>query len=104
MGWAPEYVEAMFLMLQQDNPEDFVIATGESHRLEDSVALAFRSVELDWHDHVIIDQDFFRPSEIKFGCGIATKAQEKLGWIPADKTHQVIEHMMLSPSDTMGKS
>lgn len=79
-GWAPEYVEAMWAMLQQPAPEDFVIATGEVNALEDFVAAAFAAVGLDWRAHVISDAGLLRPSEIRSGFGDATKARERLGW------------------------
>ena len=79
-GWAPEYVEAMWLMLQQDQPDDYVIATGESHSLEEFVAGAFSQVGLDWRDHVIIDPEFFRPTEIAVSRGNPEKSAQVLGW------------------------
>ena len=79
-GWAPEYVEAMWLMLQQDKPDDFVIATGEVYSLEDFVFLVFRFVGLNWRDHVLIDHCLQRPSEITRGCGDPHKALKYLGW------------------------
>ncbi len=79
-GWAPEYVEAMYRMLQQPEPEDFVIATGVTTRLEDFVAQAFACVGLDWRDHVISDSKLFRPTDIAIGRANPTKAGLKLGW------------------------
>ena len=79
-GWAPEYVEAMYLMLQQENPEDFVVATGESHSLEQFVSLAFSEFDLDWKEYVTIDSRLFRPSDILYGKGNPRKAKDKLGW------------------------
>src|SRR6202795_4638395 len=79
-GWAPEYVEAIYLMLQQGSPEDFVIATGQTRRLQDFVAAAFAEVGLDWRDHTTIDETLFRPTEIMIGRGDASKAAEILGW------------------------
>jgi GDPmannose 4,6-dehydratase len=93
-GWAPEYVEAMHLMLQREKPEDFVIATGESHKLEDFVATAFAHVGLNWRDHVIVEQGLFRPTEIMVGLGNATKAAEKLGWRSRYKMHDVVKMMV----------
>src|ERR1700760_3527097 len=84
-GWAPEYVEAMYRMLQQESPEDFVIATGQTSKLQDFVAVAFEAVGLDWHDHTTTDQTLFRPTEIMIGRGDASKAAEKLGWKPKYK-------------------
>lgn len=79
-GWAPEYVEAMYRMLQQPEPEDFVIATGVTTRLEDFVAQAFACVGLDWRDHVVSDSTLFRPTDIAIGRANPTKARLKLGW------------------------
>ena len=79
-GWAPEYVEAMWLMLQQEKPDDYVIATGESHSLEEFVAAAFAQVGLQWRDHVVIDPEFFRPTEISVSRGNPQKAASTFGW------------------------
>jgi len=79
-GYAPEYVEAMWLMLQQDQPDDYVIATGESHTVGEFVELAFAHAGLDWKRHVEIDPRYFRPAEVDFLCGDPSKAREKLGW------------------------
>ena len=79
-GWAPEYVQAMWRMLQQSAPEDFVIATGETNLLESFVAEVFDSVGLDWHDHVQSDETLIRPSEIMVSRGNPSKAEKVLGW------------------------
>jgi GDPmannose 4,6-dehydratase len=79
-GYAPDYVEAMWLMLQRDQPEEFVIATGEMHSLEEFVAAMFAEVDLDWHDHVVINRRLFRPAEVLSNCGNPSKAAEELGW------------------------
>jgi len=79
-GWSPEFVEVMWRMLQQDAPDDYVIATGETHSLEFFVATAFAQVGLDWRSHVDIDPSLFRPSEIAHSAGNPTKAMEELGW------------------------
>jgi len=79
-GWAPEYVEAMWLILQQDKADDFVIATGETNRLEDFVAEVFRCVGLDWRDHVESDSSLLRPSEIMVSRANPEKSFRKLGW------------------------
>src|SRR6266540_5911960 len=79
-GYAPEYVEAMWMMLQQDQPEDFVIATGETHTVKEFVELAFDRVGLDWEPHVEIDPRYFRPAEVDTLLGDPSKAREKLGW------------------------
>jgi GDPmannose 4,6-dehydratase len=79
-GWAPEYVEAMFLMLQQEKPADYVIATGEKRPLRDFVAAAFQEVGLDWREHTVIDPSLFRPTDLTVGHGNPTKAALQLGW------------------------
>jgi GDPmannose 4,6-dehydratase len=79
-GHAPEYVEAMWLMLQRDEPEDFVIASGESHSVREFVELAFGRVGLDWERYVTIDPRYFRPAEVESLCGDVSKAQAELGW------------------------
>lgn len=92
-GWAPEYVEAMWSLLQQDKADDYVVATGVSYSLENFVEEAFKTVDLNWRDHVEIDHSLFRPSEIMSNCGNATKAKEKLGWRPRYKMHDVVRAM-----------
>jgi GDPmannose 4,6-dehydratase len=79
-GYAPEYVEAMWMILQQDEPEDFVIATGEAHTVREFVELAFDRVGLDWQGYVEVDPRYFRPAEVESLCGDPAKAREKLGW------------------------
>jgi GDPmannose 4,6-dehydratase len=79
-GWAPDYVEAMWRMLQQSEPDDYLVATGEERSLQDFVAETFRQVGLDWKDHVESDPALFRPSDIERSCGNAAKAHAKLGW------------------------
>jgi GDPmannose 4,6-dehydratase len=81
-GFAPEYVEAMWLMLQQDRPDDFVIATGEMHTVREFVDLAFALVGRDWHDFVELDKRYLRPTEVDELQGDPSKAEQKLGWRP----------------------
>jgi GDPmannose 4,6-dehydratase len=81
-GFAGDYVEAMHLMLQRDEPDDYVIATGEKHSVREFLELAFAHVGLDWRDHVISDPRFIRPAEVDYLIGDSTKAREKLGWAP----------------------
>jgi GDPmannose 4,6-dehydratase len=81
-GYAPDYVEAMWLMLQQDLPEDFIIATGESYSVREFLEEAFSYLELDWRKFVEIDQRYFRPTEVEFLLGDASKARHRLGWQP----------------------
>ena len=93
-GWAPEYVEAMWLMLQQDNAEDYVVATGATHSLQDVVAHAFNVVGLDWSDHVVLDTTLYRPSDLYQSLADPSKAKEKLSWTAKVKMPEVIEKMM----------
>lgn len=93
-GWAPEYVEAMHLMLQQNEPDDYVIATGASHRLEDFVAITFEQLNLDWQEHLIIDESLFRPTDIHLGKGNPTKAEQKLGWQARYQMRDIIQMMI----------
>ena len=79
-GFAGDYVEAMWLMLQQDTPDDFVICTGETHSVREFCEVAFGHVGLDWEEHVVIDERFMRPAEVDLLVGDAAKAEEKLGW------------------------
>ena len=95
-GWAPEYVEAMWLMLQQDTPDDFVIATGETNTLEQFVSEVFSCVGLDWHDHVVTDSSLLRPSEIMVSRGNPEKAFEKLDWRAQFKMRDVANMMIVN--------
>ncbi|GIO99086.1 GDP-mannose 4,6-dehydratase [Paenibacillus lautus] len=79
-GFAGDYVKAMWLMLQQDKAEDFVISTGETHTVEELVSIAFGHVDLNWRDYVVIDEKFVRPAEVDLLLGDCSKAKEKLGW------------------------
>ncbi|HUR78038.1 MAG TPA: GDP-mannose 4,6-dehydratase [Acidimicrobiales bacterium] len=81
-GFAGDYVEAMWLMLQQDEADDYVIATGETHAIGEFCRLAFARVGLNWEDHVRVSEQFFRPAEVDLLIGDATKARTKLGWEP----------------------
>jgi GDPmannose 4,6-dehydratase len=81
-GFAPEYVEAMWRMLQQPEPDDYVVATGEMHTVREFVEAAFAAVGRDWQEFVEIDARYFRPTEVDELCGDASKAREKLGWTP----------------------
>jgi GDPmannose 4,6-dehydratase len=93
-GYAPEYVEAMWLMLQQPEPDDYVIATGESHSVQEFVETAFALVGLDWHDYVEFDERYLRPTEVDFLKGDASKAQRKLGWQAKTRFHDLIRIML----------
>jgi GDPmannose 4,6-dehydratase len=93
-GWAPEYVEAMYLMLQQNEPDDYVIATGTSHKLEDFVSHTFSELNLDWKKYVLTDKSLLRPTDITLGKGNPTKAKEKLGWQAKSKMQDIIKMMI----------
>ena len=93
-GWAPEYVEAMWRMLQQSQPYDFVIATGETHSLEDFVAAAFNAVNLDWREHVDIDQALMRPTDLEISCADPSLAESRLGWSAQTNMQRVVRKMV----------
>jgi GDPmannose 4,6-dehydratase len=93
-GFAGDYVRAMWLMLQQDKPDDYVIATGETHSVEELVSVAFDYVGLDWHDHVVQDPQFMRPAEVDFLVGDASKARRVLGWEPKVTFAELIRMMV----------
>jgi len=93
-GYAKEYVEAMWLMLQQPGPDDYVIATGEMHTVRDLCATAFGMVGRDWEAHVRIDENYFRPTEVDELCGDASKAAEGLGWRPTTGFVELVRLML----------
>ena len=93
-GWAPEYVEAMWLMLQHDKPEDFVIATGETNSLEDFVDVAFSKLGLDYREYVEQNEEFMRPKDLSINRADPSKAKKLLNWQAKHKMHDVIEFMM----------
>jgi GDPmannose 4,6-dehydratase len=100
-GWAPEYVHAMWLMLQQKRPEDFVVATGKTFSLEDFVAQAFSLCGLRWQDHVEVDSTLFRPADISVGSGDPSKAAARFGW-RAQYSMPDIVRMMVEAERTVG--
>jgi GDPmannose 4,6-dehydratase len=94
-GYAPDYVEGMWLMMQQDEPDDYVLATGKSHSIREFLDIAFDEVGIEnWEDMVVIDPQFFRPAEVEVLRGDATKAQEKLGWTPKTSFEQLVRQMV----------
>jgi len=93
-GWAPEYVDAMWRMLQQERAEDFVIATGESHSLAEFAENAFRYFGLDWQEHTDIDSSIFRPTDIPYSCGDAHKADALLVWNAQFGMPEVVRKMI----------
>ena len=95
-GWAPEYVEAMWLMLQQATADDFVIATGHTHSLSDFVDEAFQACGLNWRDHVESSAQFRRPTDIKIGAANPAHAKDKLGWVAKSGMKDVVRMMVQS--------
>lgn len=93
-GFAGDYVEAMWMMLQQDEPEDFVIATGEMHSVQEFLEVAFEALDLDWKKYVEIDPRYFRPTEVDELRGDFSKAREKLGWTPKVDFRALTEMMV----------
>jgi GDPmannose 4,6-dehydratase len=93
-GWAPEYVEAMWKMLQQPQADDFVIATGDTHTLEEFVDLAFTELGINWRDHVKQSEEFMRPSDLKISRADPSKAKRILGWEPKMKMGDTIKVML----------
>lgn len=93
-GYAKEYVEAMWLMLQQDKPEDYVIATGETHTVKEFLEAAFSHAGLDWKKHVEFDPHYLRPAEVDLLLGDASKAKKKLGWKPKTNFKKLVKIMV----------
>ncbi len=93
-GYAPDYVRAMWLMLQQEKPDDFVIGTGEAHSVREFVELAFATADLDWQKYVEIDPRYFRPAEVDYLCADASKARKVLDWEPAVTFKELVRIMV----------
>jgi len=103
-GYAADYVEAMWLMLQQPLPDDYVIATGESHSVQECLDVAFGALDLDWRAHVEIDPRYFRPTEVDHLCGDARKAREELGWRPRMSFQELIRGMVRADEEDVRSS
>jgi len=101
-GYAPEYVEAMWLMLQQDEPEDYVIGTGEAHSVQEFLEEVFTYVDLDWKEYVEIDPRYFRPTEVEFLLADPAKAREKLGWQPKVTFKELVKIMVDADMEAIG--
>lgn len=101
-GYAKDYVQAMWLMLQQDQPDDYVVATGETHSVRDFLNLAFRYVNLNWEDYVEFDDRYLRPSEVDLLMGDPTKAQQQLGWQPSVTFKQLVAIMVDADLQVLG--
>jgi len=93
-GYAPDYVKAMWMVMQQDAPQDFVIATGESHSVSQFLDVAFSHADLDWKEYVAIDPRYFRPTEVEFLQGDASRAQKILGWEPTIGFKELVRLMV----------
>jgi GDPmannose 4,6-dehydratase len=93
-GYADDYIKAMWSMLQQDEPDDFVIATGKTHTVKELIEIAFGHLDLNWEDYVVVDQDFYRPAEIYELKGDAGKAMKKLGWKPSVSFEDMVTLMV----------
>ncbi len=98
-GYAPDYVTAMHLALQQETPDDYVVATGETHRLRELLEIAFSAVGLDWRQHVVADPGLLRPSEPNRLCGDASRARSRLGWAPTREFADIIREMVAADLD-----
>ncbi len=101
-GYAKDYVRAMWLMLQQDKPDDYVVATGETHSVKEFLELAFHHVNLNWEDYVEFDERYLRPAEVELLIGDSTKAQQKLGWKPAVTFEELVALMVEADLQALG--
>lgn len=101
-GYAPEYVEAMWLMMQQDEPDEYVIGTGESHSVREFLEEAFSYAGLDWREHVQIDRRYFRPTEVETLKADATKARRRLGWQPRITFKELVRIMVDADLEAVG--
>jgi GDPmannose 4,6-dehydratase len=102
-GYAKEYVEGMWLMLQQDQPGDFVLATGETHTVEDFARAAFAAAGLTWQDHVVIDPAFMRPAEVDLLLGDPSKARRVLGWQQRTSFDELVRLMVAADLDCVSR-
>jgi GDPmannose 4,6-dehydratase len=102
-GFAGDYVEAMWLMMQQEKPDDYVISTGEMHTVRELIEIAFNYVGLDYQKYVVVDPQFIRPAEVDLLCGDTTKAQKILSWKPKVTFKQLIEMMVDNDLDLLKK-
>jgi GDPmannose 4,6-dehydratase len=101
-GYAPEYVQAIWLMLQQDEPDDYVLGTGETHSVKEFLAEAFAYVGLDWQEHVKIDPKLFRPRDVETQTADASKAKRKLGWKPTVRFKDIVKIMVDADMEAVG--
>jgi GDPmannose 4,6-dehydratase len=103
-GFARDYVEAMWLMLQQDSPDDYVIATGETHTVQECCEVAFGALGLDWQEYVRIDEQFLRPAEVDLLVGDPAKAKRQLGWEPKTSFEELIRLMAEADAELLRTS
>ena len=102
-GFAGDYVDAMWRMLQQDQPSDFVVSTDETHSVREFCQIAFSHVDLNWEDHVVIDERFFRPAEVDLLVGDATRAREVLGWEPRTPFADLVQMMVEADLESVAR-
>ena len=100
-GFAGDYIRAMWLMLQQDEPDDYVISTGKTHSVRDLVKIAFDYVNLNWENYVVVDPKFIRPAEVKLLLGDSSKARKKLGWEPKINFENLVKLMVDADLETV---
>jgi GDPmannose 4,6-dehydratase len=100
-GFAGDYVRAMWLMLQQDGPDDYVVATGRTHAVREFVRLAFETAGLDWERYVVVDPRFYRPAEVDLLVGDPSKARRVLGWQPEVSFESLVERMVRADIDRL---
>jgi GDPmannose 4,6-dehydratase len=103
-GYAKDYVQAMWLMLQQDKPDDYVIATNETHSIREFLDIAFNHLNLDWHDFVEFDPRYLRPAEVELLIGDSTKARQQLGWEPSVTFEQLVHLMVDADIEALKKA
>ena len=102
-GYSPDYVESMWMMLQQDEPDDYVVATGNEHSIRDFLNIAFEYIGIeDWTKFVLQDEKYMRPAEVAVLCGDSTKAREKLGWEPRTSFHKMVSRMVQNDIKLIG--
>jgi GDPmannose 4,6-dehydratase len=103
-GYAKDYVRAMWLMLQQDQPDDYVVATGETYSVREFLDIAFKYVNLDWQNYIEFDERYLRPAEVDLLIGDPAKAKQKLGWEPSVTFEQLVQLMVEADLKALGLS
>jgi GDPmannose 4,6-dehydratase len=102
-GYAKDYIKAMWLMLQQEEPDDYVIATGETHSVREFLDIAFGHVNLNWQDYVEFDDRYLRPAEVDLLLGDPSKAKQKLGWHPSVSFEELVKLMVDADLEALGQ-